>query len=208
MSWILSVLKNENKLVALVLAFFGILLFVFKLYILSVVVFLLLLTHILVFKLNKVVIKKLNKQAEVFTSLSEIRNVDYLVIGDMCQLDLLGNKVELLAPGRGINACYEILRHTHSILKPGGKVIVAVKKKSVNNSINSFDLPFFHSITINRLQLKNIKQKRIAYLHLIRSIKYILNVKSKGYVFSKCYDERIITFCEERGYNFEFLLKS
>lgn len=53
------------------------------LYVLSLIVFLLLACMFV----NEVILRKIRKQADPFRSSSSVRNVDYLIIGDLCNTD-------------------------------------------------------------------------------------------------------------------------
>ena len=209
MSGILRLLKNKVIAVTFILAIFFVLLAFLKMYVACSIFFLLLILHCLLYFLSKTVRRKLIESADVFTAFGNKRNVDYLIIGDMYEAQEKGIIVQLSAPGRGIDSCYEILRHTHSILKPGGEVIIAVKKSSMNNLITAFDTPFFHSITIKKLHLEKIKGKehRIAYFYPLKSLMYLLNVRCKTFNESKEIDSKIFDFCRERGYKLRYKLK-
>lgn len=124
---------------------------------------------------NVLVVLKIKQPVKVFGERSRVRNVDYLVIGDMCEVDEVilnldeqgKNRekeityVQLSAPERTLFSSYEILRHTYSILKEtGGKVILVVKRKNVEKQkLSIFDMPIFllSPTTVKRLRLESLK---------------------------------------------------
>ena len=121
----------------------------------------------ILFFLNWAVVKKNNNQKNPLNVYSDIRNVDYLVIGEYCDVGKIipGGKtcVRILAPRRSYEASYQILRHTHSILKEeGGTVIICAEKMERKYSV--FDIPFFHPITIKKLNLERLKTMSYAPL--------------------------------------------
>lgn len=156
--------------------------------------------------------KTIDKQVTPFDTYSEIRNVDYLIIGDMYKLPQnikSADYVHIFAPNRTLYACFEILKHTHSILKKGGKVIFAIKKNNVDKKEYSlFDIPFFHYITIRLQNLEILKRKysRPVINAFFESLLICANIFSKGYKIEKA-PEDVALFCNERGYGIEMRIK-
>ena len=70
--------------------------------------------------INRLAFSRNNIQIQPFGAYSEIRNVDVLIIGDMinpCIVVKDGQSyVQIKAPFRNLESCYELVRHTHSIL--------------------------------------------------------------------------------------------
>lgn len=162
---------------------------------------------------NDTVLRKQALQSSPFGANSPVRNVEYLIIGDMfdgaCAIGENATYVQISAPGRGEAACYEIVRHTHSILKEGGTVCICMDHRHIHDPIGIFDIRFFHPVTINRLHLRG-KQKcaRLPVLFApIRSFRILIGRLSKKYTPSEYRSAEIETFCLERGYNVQYWLK-
>ena len=154
------------------------------------------------------------KQAAPFDAKSDVRNVDMLIIGDMVNPEAVQAKryVQICAPGRGLRACYEILRHTHSILDDeSGKscVVIAVKKSCMNReSFSVFDMPFFHTITVKKYGLDKLRrlQKLPIIAEPLESLRLLLGVKSRNYHEDYNLPQEISAFCDERGYRLRLFL--
>lgn len=155
--------------------------------------------------LNLTVLRKINRQKEPFYSRSMIRNVDYLLIGDMCPAEKLipagSSYVQISAPGRNLNSAYEILRHTFSILpEQGGKVILAIRAGNVGKQRYSlFDVPFFNPVTQERLRLNNRAwQSKLPILFApLRSIQLLFG-NGGTYHSAHCPRKDVQNFCMER----------
>lgn len=165
---------------------------------------------LLLLKINIDVISQLNNSKKIFTATSKIRNVDCLVIGDMVDtsdLYLKGKEaVELCAPNRNLNESYELLRHTYSILKKNGKVIIACQDKNLyKKEYSVFDIPYFHPVTIKRLELDDNRIKRILPILFapLQTFRLFLNRRMK-YEKTVCKNELICEFCESRGLDLEY----
>ena len=74
----------------------------------------------ILFWLNRKALKKIQDQKEPFKIGGKIRNVHYLIIGDMAKPSIMvpANQsfVQIKAPNRSLRASFEILKHTSSIL--------------------------------------------------------------------------------------------
>lgn len=166
-----------------------------------------------ILRLNNLTIKKNIRQYVPFSSTSQIRNIDYLIVGDMCDSSVIVNKnktfIQIQAPKRGVHSCYEIVRHTHSILKDGGTVCVCLNQHYINKPIGVFDIPFFHPVTIKRLCLQNIN-RWASYPMICRPLSAIillLGIQSKRYVLCNESYREIDEFCSERGYTVQYWMK-
>ena len=199
MSGILKKLKNKKKFAcAVVLAALEAVLIVFRLYILGI-----LLPCVLL--LNWLVKNKLEKQRRPFYPHSLIRNVDYLIIGDMCDASEIvpegSTYVQIAAPGRGLAASYEILRHTFSILKEnGGNAVIVVKRRnSEKEKYSLFDVGFFHTVTINKLGLEDkIMMSKLPFVFSpIKSLVFLLGIRKVKNI-KDYHNEEIERFCAER----------
>lgn len=143
----------------------------------------------LLFSANIIVRRRIGRQMQVFEMDSLIRNVDYLIIGENCNPhDIIKNGsnkfVQLIDPGLSERAAFEILRHTHSILKTNGTVALVLKQKHLSSEkIGVMDIIFLHDMTIKEYGLEYISmlRKLIIFLEPIRSIKVLLCCKDTGF---------------------------
>lgn len=154
----------------------------------------------------------IKEQCKIFGASSKVRNVDCLIIGDMIDASSCVNKdetfIQISDANRGFLSDYEIIRHTHSILKDeGGIIYIPYKKKNINNDFIFFDYPFFHTITLNKYDLKNkVKElKHPFFYHPVLSLKKLFGRKNKKGVFRILVDKRIDEFCAERGYVVKYI---
>lgn len=158
--------------------------------------------------LNEAVLYKMRKDIAPFDSRSRIRNVDYLVIGDLCRIQEIAPEgmtyVKITSPGRSLTASYEILRHTFSILKEAGGTVAIIGKESTTG-YTVFDVPYFHQVTIERLELERLNK--------CRSLPILAApIKSLGFLFGAgrsiretvCLDENVSAFCREREIELKF----
>ena len=182
MSGIIKKIKNHKRKIFVIVVFaIGCFCLLLRLYVVGII--------LIVFDfLNEAVQWKMRKERAPFDSYSRIRNVDYLVIGDICNInDIVPEKnsyVQITAPQRSITASYEILRHTFSILKEYGGIAVIVDAQK-KNDYTTFDIPYFHEVTIERLRLE--KPVKLRYFPIltnpIKSIKYLF---AKGKKVFQC----------------------
>lgn len=161
--------------------------------------------------LNRIALKKIYIQKAPFKIGGKIRNVDYLIIGDMINAATVvpANKrfVQIKAPNRSLSASFEILRHTSSILdEDNGNVVICTAKKNKNKKTYSiFDTPFLYCLTIKKLGLGTLN-KLATFPVLIKPISTIqlmldLNKKWKE---TSCPNKQIVTFCSERNFNLSY----
>ena len=152
--------------------------------------------------------KKLKQNVNQMNAGGTVRNVDYLIIGECIdERRILGNEksfFSIMSPGRSLNASKEILRHTFSILKDGGTVIIVDKENLPEYSC--FDMMWFHDITIKRLGLNKRICKFPLFYAPIKSIYILLQVKNTNRVIYEgdCPDHEIKEFCLLRGLNFKY----
>lgn len=163
------------------------------------------------YALNKKVLHKMNLQYKDFFSPDGKRNIDCLVIGDCYDVSeyLPPNYeyIQIAAPKRGILSDYEILRHTHSILKENGTIYMPVQDKHKDNGLTIFDFPIFHPITVKKYNIRNFtKKKQFPILYSpIGSLGLLLkNTKKKARCVENM-DTRIDKFCQERGYQIIYI---
>ncbi len=158
--------------------------------------------------LNLYVSKKIYYQAQPFSSRCTVRNVQYLLIGDLCQPDNFiptgSTYIQIAAPGRSLKACYEILRHTFSILDEGNAhVIFVIRKKYFSKKYTLFDYPLFllSPISVKRLGLtKDIWKLNIPiFAAPIKSLEYLINLKGHYKYPLLSLPSEITAFCKERN---------
>lgn len=158
----------------------------------------------LLFCFNLLVYKKIKNNADQFNSNGIIRNVDYLIIGVSCDYKHLlpegATYIEIIAPNRSLIASYEILRHTHSILKDKGTIVI-LDGGNAKRVFTAFDVLYFHSITIKRMNLEywNVFKYFPVLTNPFTSIKMIFfRNNKKTYIEKTCPSKEIIVFCKER----------
>jgi hypothetical protein len=169
---------------------------------------------IIIVMLNRRIKSRLRKQIAPFYSRSMIRNVDYLIIGDICDpstfLPEKSTYIYIGRPNRGFVVSYQILRHTHSILKDkGGEVVFVIKSNCLKSEeFSVFDIPFLHNTTIKELGLEKIVRRNRWPLIFepIISVKFIMNRNCSIFKCIDCPDEEIITFCRDRNFTFRLIL--
>lgn len=161
-------------------------------------------------KINFSIVDKMNRSVAIFTAGSKVRNIDYLVIGDMVDVADLKEQgktiVELCAPERTLTASYEILRHTYSIMAENGKLIIACKDKNINKpGYSMYDIWYFHNVTIKRLHLESYKKKLLMPIVFepICTVRLFLN-KRKTFQISECNMKALNSFCDERHIELEY----
>lgn len=154
--------------------------------------------------LNELVRKKAERMSKPFGVYSAIRNVDYLVIGGCCNakdyVPAECSYVQIAAPGRGYHSSFQILRHTHSILKEeGGTIIIAIGKS--RNVFTVFDIPFLHPVTIKKYRLERLcrRSKFPLIFAPIASVKFMFGRGSMYQLLQDVPDE-LKTFCDERNH--------
>lgn len=161
------------------------------------------------FFVNSKALRIIYSQKVPFGYKSKIRNIDALIIGDMCNPKLVlpdscKTYVQIKAPGRTLWSSFEVLKHTSSIIKEtGGTVIFVCQLDNMDKKIYSvFDIPFFVRITLKKYGIGYMKL--LAKFPLIvkpfSTIRLLLDKNKKEYVKKTCSDNEIVTFCHERGY--------
>lgn len=168
--------------------------------------FIIFFVEVVVMYINSKVRNKMRQMHAPFTTKSNIRNVDYLVIGDCINAIecVPENKsyVQIAAPGRSEKSCYQILRHTHSILKEnGGTVIFAFGNGKEEFTL--FDAPFLHYITIKKYHLEGLKMKSAFPIIFapIRAINMVFGGGYSTYTQVDNTDAELMKFCADRNYS-------
>lgn len=162
--------------------------------------------------LNRIVLRKLACQKDPFKIGGQVRNVDYLIIGDMITPETIipADKkfVQIKAPDRNLLASFEILKHTSSILdEDNGNVVVAVASKNkTGDNYSVFDMPFLYNLTIKKLGLVRLNKlaRFPALIKPLSSIKLAFNLDKKKWKETECPNKDIVNFCTERGFNLRY----
>lgn len=158
---------------------------------------------------NFALYKQLKQLVNQMNANGTIRNVDYLIIGESIDvhrvIDEKSTFFAILSPERSREASKEILKHTFSILKEAGTVILVDKEKN-QKGYSCFDILWFHDITIKRLKLKKIFCKFPFFVKPIASLQILLqlNNASKKLEEIECPDEELKEFCGLRELNLKY----
>lgn len=162
---------------------------------------------------NNWVYKKIySKNPGTFTE--NRRNFDVLVIGEKYDVKEIIEEgktyLQFDAPNRTLFASFLILQGKFSWLNEGkGKCIILCKKSNEKkNDISIFDIPFLHSIIINKYKLKR-KQTELKYplfSHPLLIIKFLFGKKYNLSSTEKCPLPEIEDFCTRRDIELEYRL--
>lgn len=161
---------------------------------------------------NDMIKKKQNKQRIAFGIYSDIRNVDCLVIGDIVNLTNIipigRSFIQITAVGRSLEASYEILKHTSSILREnGGEVYLVTDENIQREKFSVFDIQWLHPITILKYNLFHLERKTRFPLFFapVKSLRFLLNIYKSGQILeSQLPDDNLFTeiagFCQARDF--------
>ena len=167
--------------------------------------------------LNEIINKKIFLEAKKFKPFSNIRNIDYLIIGNMCDISSLIPKdssyIAIMAPNRNTKTCFELLKHTYSILNIDEKKATAIiidNPKNQNKEFTIFDIPFLSRTKIKDLNLSTllIKSKFPLLFAPISSLKFLFNLKQSALKTVECPDENIKSFCDKRNIKLDYKILS
>lgn len=206
MSWFL----NKKKIILVFLLCGAIILLFTRLWVFSLLIIL----AIGVLVLNKIVLKKSNKMP-MLSAQRKIKKYKYLVIGDLCPYSVLrdfidkqDNAFTILAPGRSIDASYQILLHTISILDEDGICIIIDSGKHSNQVYTVFDVPYLSLITRKELQIESLA-KRYSYplfYEPFKSFQVLFNKASNlKYRCEVCNYLKIKELCRYKGIQLVYL---
>lgn len=205
MSRILKKIKNYKKKIAVLVALailFGISVFtgehIFAIFLLMLLVGI---------AVNTITVRKMSKQAEVFGAGSKVRNLDVLIIGELCDIDSIGISSErylkLVAPDRSLTASYEILRHVCGILKENNSQVILVVKKGNEKGYSIFDIPFLglSPVSIRRLGLQRLQKKsRFPLLFApLCTCRFLLSFGNHRHCEDSDAPKEMLEFCRERN---------
>lgn len=165
-----------------------------------------------VFVLNKIVLKKSNKMP-LLSAQRKIKKYKYLVIGDLCSYSVLKDFIDnqddaftILAPGRSLDASYQILLHTISILDEDGVCIIIDSGKHSNQVYTVFDVPYLNLVTRKELQIESLFRKASypLFYEPVKSLFILFNLTFGNYKFRNviCTDKRFANFFQQRSNRF------
>lgn len=152
--------------------------------------------------------RRYKRQLTVFSPASKVRNVNYLVIGELCDAGKYvpegKSYIAILAPGRSLKSAYETARHTFSILDENdGAIVFSLDRKNMQGGYSLFDYPVFRlsPISLKRLNLEKngIIEHLLFACHPIRSIKYLLQIRGTYEKPLATIPKEIEEFCNERN---------
>lgn len=120
----------------------------------------------------------LDEQISYVYGTNQVRNVDYLIIGDMTDTsDVCGKgkkTVCLMAPNRTLEGSFWVLKRMFSLLdEKSGKVVIAVKEKNIKKQgVTLFEYSFLSPVYRNILKAYYLEKRRrhpFFFLQLDRS---------------------------------------
>lgn len=201
---------TNKKIAILCLLALSILLLFTKVWIISILILL----AVLLYVLNKIVRESTNKM-QLLSARREIKKYQYLIIGDMCPHSILKNYISqpsnsliLLSPNRSLDASYQILLHTISILDENGTCIIIDSGKQYKNPYTIFDIPYLSLITRKELKIEHLEKKRFypLYYEPIKSLQTLFNLSiRRKYQKENCKDKRFGDFFQHRTTQFIYL---
>lgn len=154
---------TNKKIALLCLLALSIPLLFTKVWITSILIYILILLAVLLYVLNKIVRESTNKK-KLLSARRNIKRYQYLIIGDMCPHSILKNYISqpsnsfiLLSPNRSLDASYQILLHTISILDENGTCIIIDSGKQFKKPYTIFDIPYLSLITRKELKIVSVQ---------------------------------------------------
>lgn len=175
---------------------------------------LLLLGGLLLLYLNYYVFVKFNK-VPYLSARREIKNYNCLIIGDICSYKYITPFLSyddcsftLMASGRSLEASYQILLHTISLLEGKScKCIIIDSGRKYRKRFSVFDIPYLSPIRRKELGLEVLTKKHAYPLFFapLNSLFMLLDISVKRYVEDVCYDDELLTFCSKRNIQLIYL---
>lgn len=207
MSWLL----NKKKIILVFLLCGAIILLFTRLWLFSLLIIL----AIGVFVLNKIVLKKSNKMP-LLSAQRKVKKYKYLVIGDLCPDSVLRDYIDtqddvftILAPGRSLDASYQILLHTISILDEDGICIIIDSGRHSNHVYTVFDVTYLNLVTRKELQIESLYRKASypLFFEPVKSLFILFNLTLRTHKFRNviCVDKRFVNFFQRRSNRFIYL---
>lgn len=201
---------TNKKIAIFCLLALSILLLFTKMWIISILILLVVLLYVL----NKIVRESTNKM-QLLSARREIKKYQYLIIGDMCPHSILKNYISqpsnsliLLSPNRSLDASYQILLHTISILDENGTCIIIDSGKQFKKPYTIFDIPYLSLIARKDLKIEFLEKERFypLFYEPIKSLLILLNFSlRRKYKNEICKDKRFGDFFQHRTTQFLYL---
>ncbi len=173
---------------------------------------LLILIAFFVLFIDKQVKKELDKQTSYVYGKNQIRNVDYLLIGDLFDeysiCDDNSSIVSIQSYNRSLDGAFWILKRVFSLVdETKGKIIIVIKEKNVKSSdVTLFEYSFLSPVIrrlLNVLYLE--KERRHPFLYSpFKSFQLLYGKRSRNTCVANCPNSDIVAFCRERNLNFEY----
>lgn len=200
MSWFL----NKKKIILVFLLCGAIILLFTRLWVLSLLIIL----AIGFWILNKITLRKSNKMP-LLSAQRKIKKYKYLVIGDLCPdfvlkdyIDKQSDAFTILAPGRSLDASYQILLHTISILDEDGICVIIDSGRHPNQVYTVFDVPYLNLVTRKELQIESLFRKASypLFYEPVKSLFILFNLAFINHKCKKmiCIDERFVNLFQQR----------
>lgn len=207
MSWFLK----KKKIILIFLLCAAIILLFTRLWILSLLIIL----AIGFLVLNKIILRKFNKMP-LLSAQRKIKKYKYLVIGDLCPYSVFKDYIDkqedafiILAPGRSLDASYQIMLHTMSILDEDGICIIIDSGKYPKRVYTVFDIPYIGLITRKELQIESLVKKYSypLFYEPVRSLIILFNLTfiNRKFRNTNCADNRFVGFFQQRSNSFIYL---
>lgn len=202
-------LKSHKQASLVVLLCLGaVILYIFRVHICIPIIILLLALGLFIDERTK---RILDEQTSYAYGKKQVRNIDYLIIGDMADIgDICCKKIAcIMAPNRSLECSFWVLKRMFSLLnEKSGKVIITVKEGNIKKQgVTLFEYSFLSPVYRNILNVHFLeKQRKHPFFYSpIRSFLLVCGIKHKT-VKTGCIDNSIEEFCRERGINVEFRL--
>ena len=139
----------------------------------------------------------------------KIKKYKYLVIGDLCPdfvlkdyIDKQSDAFTILAPGRSLDASYQILLHTISILDEDGICVIIDSGRHPNQVYTVFDVPYLNLVTRKELQIESLFRKASypLFYEPVKSLFILFNLAFINHKCKKmiCIDERFVNLFQQR----------
>lgn len=161
---------------------------------------------------NNYIVLKIYEAHKALSPKRTINLYSTIVIGDLCDMETykkyLSNSGEALvitAPERSLEADYQILLHSVSVLHENGTCIVIGSKH--NKGVSLFDVPYLSLTTRKELKVENLLRRSYypLFFEFLRSMQYFFPINDK-YSPKECPHPDMRTFCDKRHIHLVYLM--
>lgn len=173
-----------------------------------------LLCGIVLVVVNKKIFMKAYNAMAAFTPQRDIGFYQTFVIGEACSLDFvhsqLGNKLIMTAPGRSLEASYQILLHTISALEKNGTCIIIDNGHRSKIQYTIFDVLYFNPITWKELGIEHLVRRAYypLFFETCKSLKILFRIVPRNYIETICPHEELKKFCIRKNIKLIYYLQS